>query len=252
MELQLDGKTGLVTGASSGIGAGVAHVLASEGVRLVLVARDEERLRRVAEEIRAAGHREPILLAGDLTDAREISRLAEQATTAVGLIEILANCAGGSRPTALDANDAFWEEALALNFLAARRLSHALLPDMRARRWGRIINVSGSMEPRTLNAASAAKGALHLWAKGLSCDLAAEGITVNCVVPGRINSEQTLTRLHPTEDARKEFIARNIPAGAFGDPEDIAHMVAFLTSPLARYVTGAVIPVDGGMHYFAH
>jgi len=162
------------------------------------------------------------------------------------------NSAGGSRPLSVGDNNAVWEEAFALNFTAARRLSEAMLPAMRARRWGRIINISGSMEPRSLNAASAAKAALHLWAKGLSCDVAADGITINCIPPGRINSEQTLNKLHPTEEARRTFIERNIPAGYFGDPEDIGYLVAFLASPLARYITGAVMPVDGGMHFFAH
>jgi len=103
-----------------------------------------------------------------------------------------------------------------------------------------------------LNAAIAAKGALHLWSKGLSCEVAADGITVNCVAPGRIKSVQIMERMYPTEESRREFIARNIPAGEFGEPEDMAWMVAFLASPRDRYVTGAVIPVDGGMHYFAH
>ena len=92
------------------------------------------------------------------------------------------------------------------------------LPAMRAARWGRIINLSGTMEPRSINAASAAKAALHLWAKGLSCDVAKEGITVNTIPPGRIESEQIMNKLHPTEEARREFIEKNIPIGYFGKP----------------------------------
>ena len=107
-------------------------------------------------------------------------------------------------------------------------------------------------DPRGMNGAASAKAALHLWAKGLSCDLAKDGITVNTIVPGRIESEQILGRLLPTEEARADYIQHNIPIGYLGKPEDIAYLVAFLASPLAAYITGAVIPVDGGMHFFAH
>ncbi|MNG60826.1 3-oxoacyl-[acyl-carrier-protein] reductase FabG [compost metagenome] len=252
MDLQLQGRVALVTGASEGIGAGMVRVLAAQGVTLVATARREERLLALADEVERSGAPRPYTIAADITDAAALDGMLAQAARLVGTIDILINAVGGARPTALSEGDAGWEEAFALNFTPARRVTHALLPGMQAQGWGRIINISGSMEPRSLNAATAAKGALHLWAKGLASELAAQGITVNTLQPGRINSEQVREKLHPTEAARQAFIKQNIPIGYFGEPEDMAYLAAFLCSPLARYITGAVIPVDGGMHYFAH
>lgn len=252
MDLNLQGRTCLVSGASSGIGAGIAKVLAAQGVKVVITARREELLLKLAAEILESGATAPVIVVGDVTDPRDIKRIVGESIASLGQIDILVNSAGGSRPMTADDRDVLWDEAFALNFSAARRLTEAVLPAMRTRAWGRIVNISGSMEPRSLNAASAAKAAIHVWAKGLSCDVAKDGITINTIPPGRINSEQILTKLYPTEEARRAFIAGNIPAGYFGEPEDIGHLVAFLASPLARYITGAVIPVDGGMHYFAH
>ncbi|MBP1132280.1 3-oxoacyl-[acyl-carrier protein] reductase [Serratia sp. PL17] len=252
MYLRLKGRIALVTGASEGIGAGMVRVLAAQGVSVVATARREERLLALADEVEQAGGVRPWVIAADITDAGALDRMLAQAMGRFGTIDIVINAVGGARPTALSEGDAGWEEAFALNFTPARRVTHALLPGMQAQGWGRVINISGSMEPRSLNAATAAKGAIHLWAKGLAGEVAAQGITVNTLQPGRINSEQVREKLHPTEAARLAFIAQNIPIGYFGEPEDVANLAAFLCSPLARYITGAVIPVDGGMHYFAH
>lgn len=247
MDLQLNRRTAIVTGASSGIGAGAARMLAREGAAVAAVARSRDNLHDLAKLLREETHSRLFLIEADLTVAEDIARVAEEATAAFGPIDILVNSAGGSRPTTLEAGDEIWGEAFALNFTATRKLTTVLLPAMRERGYGRIINVSGSMEPRSLNAAAAAKGAVHLWAKGLACDVAPDGVTINTIMPGRINSKQIQEKLNPTEASRKDFIERNIPIGYFGEPEDSAALIAFLASPCARYITGASIPVDGGM-----
>ncbi len=248
MDLMLEGRRCLVTGASAGIGAGVVQALTREGARVVATARRAEKLSALADSMHKAGLARPAIVAGDVANAQDIRRIAREAANVAGPIEILVNCAGGSRPVAVEAGDDVWDEAFALNFAAGRRLTGEVLPAMRKARWGRIINVTGLMEPSSLNAAIAAKAAFHLWAKGLSRDLAAEGITINCIPPGRIESEQ-VDRLFPTAE-RSDYIERNVPIGYFGEPADLAHLVVFLASPLARYITGTVIPVDGGMSHY--
>lgn len=252
MKLNIAGKRALITGAGSGIGAGIARFLAEEGVKMVLSARSGGGVNQVADSLeRSTGHRPTVILA-DLARKTDIDDLSLSAMKALDGIDILINCAGGSRPLPLHAGEDEWHEALMLNFTSCRLLSQHLLPPMLDQQWGRIVNITGAMEPRSLNGANTAKGALHLWSKGVSCDVASRGVTVNCVAPGRINSTQILEKLHPTEESRDSFIKQNIPAGKFGNPEDIGYLVGFLCSPLAHYITGAVIPVDGGMHYFAH
>ncbi len=161
--------------------------------------------------------------------------------------DILINNAGASRPVADPNDDAIWEELLALNFASARRLTNSLVPPMRDAKWGRIVNLTGALVAASANASSPAKAALNSWSRGLAMQLAPHGITVNAIAPGRINSEQIRTKLHPTDELRDAFIRQFIPSGYFGEPEDIAHLVAFLSSPLARYINGAAIPVDGAM-----
>jgi 3-oxoacyl-[acyl-carrier protein] reductase len=137
---------------------------------------------------------------------------------------------------------------MTLNFTRLRQLTHAVLPGMIERRWGRIINITGKSEPDRINAAFAAKAAVHSWAKGLSRDIGRFGITVNAIAPGRIISEQIL-RNYPEEE-RRRFSAEEIPVGAYGEPADLACLAVFLASPLAHYITGTVIPVDGGLRRY--
>jgi 3-oxoacyl-[acyl-carrier protein] reductase len=251
MDLQLENKTSLVTGASRGIGRGTAKVLAGEGCRLAVVARREPLLEELAAEIEAEGGGRPLIIVEDLTSSGATERVRERVQAEFGGLDVLVNNAGGSRPVAWDASEEQWREGMTLNFELVRRLTAEFIPGMLQRKWGRIINITGANEPPGVNIASVAKAAIHNWAKGLSRELAAYGITVNCLPPGRINSEQILNRLHADPREREAFIAENIPIGHFGEPEDMAYLVAFLASPRARYITGEVIHVDGGMHRFA-
>ena len=249
MDLQLKGRTALITGASMGIGRGIALALAAEGARLALVARRQALLDEVAGEIAAKGGTPPAIIVQDIMAPDAAARIREQALAALGSVDILVNCAGGSRPLPIDAEDSRWEEAITLNFTRQRQLAHAILPGMIEHHWGRIVNITGKSEPDRLNAAFAAKAAMHSWAKGLSRDVGKFGVTVNSIAPGRIISEQIL-RNYPEEE-RKRFSAQEIPVGEYGQPADLAVLAVFLASPLARYITGTVIPVDGGLRRYS-
>jgi 3-oxoacyl-[acyl-carrier protein] reductase len=231
-----------------GIGRAIAAGLAAEGVRLAVVARRRELLEALGAEIERAQHPRVTIIAQDIMAPDAAMRISEAARSALGHVDILVNCAGGSRPLPIDAAEERWEEAMTLNFTRQRQLTHAILPGMIERKWGRIINISGKSEPDRLNAAFAAKAAIHSWAKGLSRDVGKYGITVNSIAPGRIISEQIL-RNYPPEFRERES-REDIPVGEYGQPDDIANLVCFLASPRARYITGAVIPVDGGLRRY--
>jgi 3-oxoacyl-[acyl-carrier protein] reductase len=244
MDLGIRGKTALVTGASMGIGRGIASALAREGVRLAVVARR----RNLLEELEKELGQKLVIIEQDFLQPGAAESIAEKALAGLGSVEILINNAGGSRKFTLDSSEAQWEEALTLNFTRQRQLAHRLLAQMMAKNWGRIVNITGKSEPEGLNGAFAAKAAMHSWAKGLSREVGKHGITVNCIPPGRIMSEQILRNYPP--EFRKKQSEEEIPVGEYGQPADIANLVCFLVSPLARYITGAVIPVDGGLRRY--
>jgi 3-oxoacyl-[acyl-carrier protein] reductase len=248
MELHLEAKTALVTGASIGIGRGIALALAKEGVRLAVVARRANLLEELAGEIVAAGGTRPVLIAEDFLKVGAPAHIAKAALDGLGSVDILINNAGGSRAFKLDATEEQWHEAMTLNFTRQRQLTHALLDQMMARKWGRIINITGKSEPEGINGAFCAKAAMHAWAKGLSREVGRHGITVNSIPPGRIHSEQI--RRNYTPEYRKWQADNEIPVGRYGEPEDVAGLVCYLASPLAGYITGTVIPVDGGLRRY--
>lgn len=249
MDLQLKGKTALITGASAGIGRGIATALAAEGVQTVIAARRLEALEALAGEIEQSGGSRPVCITSDLYEDNASGNLARAAIDAVGHVDILINNAGGSRPFAeLHVDEERWEEAFTLNFHRPRQLADALIDQMIEREWGRIINITGKSEPDHVNGAFCAKAGIHSWAKGLSRMVGKHGITVNCIPPGRIHSEQIYRNYTP--EYRQWQCENEIPMARYGEPEDLAALAAFLCSPLASYITGTVIPVDGGLRRY--
>ena len=225
-------------------------ILAAEGVRLCVAARRRELLDQVAAEIVAAGGARPEIVTVDIMDEGAPARLAAAAEKALGSIDILINCAGGSRPAIpVDAPEAEWTEVMLLNFVRVRQLTHAVVPGMIRRKWGRIVNITGKSEPDGLLSATPAKAAMHGWAKGLSREIGKHGITINSIPPGRIMSEQIRRKYSPEFRARQS--AEEIPMGRYGEPEELAALAVFLASPVAGYITGAVLPVDGGLRRYA-
>ncbi len=248
MDLGINGKTALVTGASTGIGRGIALALAAEGVRMAIAARRRALLEEVAQEIVSKGGAAPVVIECDFMREDAPAAIANEALAGLGSVDILVNNAGGSRKFSLDTAEDQWSEALTLNFTRQRQLTHKLLDQMMKRNWGRIVNITGKSEPEGINGAFCAKAAMHSWAKGLSREVGKHGITVNSIPPGRIISEQILRNYTP--EYRKWQSEHEIPVGEYGQPEDIANLVCFLASPRGRYITGTVIPVDGGLRRY--
>jgi 3-oxoacyl-[acyl-carrier protein] reductase len=239
MDLGLSGRTAIVCGASSGIGLAVAEALAAEGASVTMFARRRDLLEREAERIGALAVR------GDLTHPAHLRRLVDQTLEAFGGIDVLVNNGGGPpRGPALELDDHAVESAVDLLLLSAIRLTTLCLPHLRASGRGRVINIESSSvrEPiDNLALSNVVRPAVVGWAKSLSREVGADGITVNTIAPGRIDTER-LREAYPSE----EQIAQ-LPLRRVGAPHEIAGVACFLASEQAGYVTGTVIPVDGGL-----
>lgn len=239
MNLGLEGKTALITAASGGIGSGIAAALADAGVRVAVSGRTGATLEQLAGRLASRAGGRPVIVVGDVCAQAGPAQIAAEAAMALGgRVDILVNNAGGARPATGEVDDAFWDEAMTLNFLAARRLTDLITPGMKARNWGRIVNISGALVAPKLNGAAPAKAALVSWSRTLSSELGPFGVTVNTIAPGRINSAQ-IQQLHPTEQSKAEFIKQNIPAGYFGEPMTLG--IWWRSSPLRLPVTSMAL-----------
>jgi len=248
MDLGLQGRHAVVTGASRGIGRAIAAALAAEGAEVVAVARNEEKLRELATSPRITAH------TADLSSLAAIESLATPLETADILVF---NTGGPPFGAATDITDVSWTAQFEAMFLSAIRLTRLALPGMRKRNFGRILLVvsSGVIQPIVnLAISNALRAALVGWAKTLASEVAGQGITVNCLAPGRIATDrivefdQNRARREGItfEDVQKQSRAA-IPVGRYGDAGEFASVAAFLASPLSSYVTGSVIRIDGGL-----
>ncbi len=248
--LDLSGQVALITGGNRGIGKAIAQVLAQAGVKLALVARTADLLEAVAEKLRQshpAGHDTVLALPADVADETQVNRVVQQTVDAWGRVDILVNNAGlisFGPVTEIDPTD--WERIIRANLTGAYLCSRAVAPLMERQNYGRIINIA-SISAQTGGVSggvhyAASKGGMISMTKTLARDLAPYNVTVNAIAPGQIDADPNLL----TPEAR-ERVTKMIPLGRLGKPEEIAYATLFLASPMAAYITGTTLDVNGGI-----
>ncbi len=257
MDLGIKGKVALVSASSRGLGRAVAEELAAEGTDLVLCARNQTTLDQTATAIRDASGVRVIAIAADIADPAAIGRVWEAARDEFGRVDILVNNAGGPPAGRFETHaPSAWSDAWRLNFESAVNMTRAVLPGMKDRRWGRIINITSIAVKQPVDnliLSNSVRAAVTGFARTLANEVATCGITVNNVMPGytltdRISDLAEANARQKGTTAKSEIagMEAQIPMRRLGSPREFAAMVAFLASERASYTTGASIPVDGG------
>jgi NAD(P)-dependent dehydrogenase (short-subunit alcohol dehydrogenase family) len=243
----LTGKVALVTGGSRGLGKAMARGFAEAGADIIISSRSEKDLRIALDDILKGTGRRGSVIAADMSKRDDVSRLARTALEQMGRVDILVNNAGTNKPQPIDAiSDEVWDNVLEINLSSVMALTRALVPQMKQRRWGRIIHISSIMgfvskEKRDLY--SATKAGLLGLARGSALDLGEFGITVNCIAPGPFLTELPASIL---TDAEKKVFADRTAIGRWGEPRELVGTALLLASDAGSYITGTAIVVDGG------
>ncbi len=256
MDIRLDGRTALITGGSKGLGLATAIRFADAGAEVAILARNAETLEAAKAAIGRAGRGAVAAFACDVTDASAVQRAYDSVMSTLGKVDILVNNAGTSQTGKFeDITDAVWQADLDLKLFAAIRLSRLVLPQMKARRWGRIINVlaTAAKAPRAASApTSVSRAAGMALTKVLASECAGDNVLVNALLVGRIVSDQIARRHRAagTNIPLATYIREQgggIPLGRMGEAEEFANLACFLASDAGSYVTGTAINVDGGL-----
>jgi len=257
MDLKIQNKTALITGASSGLGYAAALTLAEEGAKIAINSRSMENLQKAAALIEKRTHIKPVCIDGDLADDGVAEKIVEQTIKELGSADILVSNCGGPPAGLFDQHDKeTWKSSVDLTLLSAINLSRAVLPGMVEKKWGRIIFITSVAVKQPIDnliISNTLRAGVTGFAKSISNEYASDGVTINTVCPGYTETERLTSLAEHQSEANNKSIediytgwTQSVPAARLGQPDELAALITFLASDRAAYITGTSIPVDGG------